>query len=73
MILKLKDDLIMKLLRLILPALLIFALCIGAATAAGSGTLSVTDALGIQQGENGTVEIYLNNTFAPPAGSLTLV
>lgn len=62
----------MKLLRLILPALLIFALCIGAATAAGSGTLSVTDALGIQQGENGTVLIYLNNTFAPPAGSLTM-
>jgi len=71
MILKLEDDLIMKILRLILPALLILVLCIGTVSAAGSGTFSATDALDVVQGENGTVEIYLNNTFSPPAGSLT--
>lgn len=71
MILKWVDEIIMKLLHLTLSALLIFAICIGAASAAGSGTFSANNALDIKQGNNGTVEIYLNNTFDPPAGSLT--
>lgn len=56
--------------RVLISALLIFALCIGAASAAGAGTFAVGDALDVKQGENGIVSISLSNDFSPKCGAL---
>jgi len=45
--------------------LLLFALCAVTASAASSGTLVATDALGIKEGEEGNVQIFLNGSYDP--------
>lgn len=55
---------------IILP--LFIALCVGTASAAGSGTLAATDALQIRGGEDGHVFIFLNGSYDPAVGGLEL-
>jgi hypothetical protein len=55
---------------IILP--LFIALCVGTASAAGSGTLAATDALQIRGGEDGHVFIFLNGSYDPAARGLQL-